>query len=158
MDHFRVPEPTDEAVPGELLKLFNAASVRWAEKAQAKPEFPEVCSVLQMNKDRAAGRQKSKRPAPYNPTFHADLWFATDFPVMVFALAREFELDDAAMNDLFHVIASVNIPSVSISIPTRVVGGKSLPINRTEACDFISAYLSPLLNAEGYQRWLSDLA
>jgi len=183
---FRIPEPADEPVPEGLRILFEAArkfdkaAPEWTHKRQCQPELPEVCSSLPRNKQLAQARIRLKAPRPAAPKdqlpaespqsaksecppcgqqprpsgaqppwFHADQAFAIDFPTILGILADNLAVP--APN------RQVVLPALSISTVVEEFGHKPRTIGRTEACTFISEYLVPLLDAQAYTEWLTEL-
>jgi PAS domain-containing protein len=132
------PEPAAEPVAPALRQLLTAAGADWTTVRTTAPPKPNLCPS-------------------------ADGWLGQKFRQSVLELGRRLGVDARAFAELASAVESANLRS-GRTLPTIAVlgvkgaSGKAAPIERTQACDLLTAWLAPLLDPTAYEAWLDELA
>ncbi|HKY55089.1 MAG TPA: hypothetical protein VJM08_12320, partial [Anaerolineales bacterium] len=173
----KIPDPSDELVPSDLKKLLDEADVEWQKPSSKRPDLPNLCPPATDRKKKTLAPKKSPPrkhlPLPPPPPI-ADRWLTIKFNRMVLDLAIHLNLNQQAKAALVQALVDANLQVPTISTATRALtpvqsktpsGGKritgqiqSSEINRREACEIISKYLEPLLDADKFTLWLTEMA
>jgi hypothetical protein len=132
------PDPAAEPVAPALRQLLTAAGADWTTVRNTVPPNPNLCPS-------------------------ADGWLGEGFLQSVMKLGRALAVDARAFADLANAVESANLrvrralPTVSV-LSGQGAPGKAEPVERTQACDIMTAWLAPLLDPLAYVAWLDELA
>jgi hypothetical protein len=136
------PDPAAEPVAPALRQLLTVAGADWTTVRTTVPPKPNLCP--------------SAGPL-------ADSWLGQRFRQSVMELGKALEVDARAFADLASAVESANLPSAR-AVPKVALlsgqgtAGKAAPVERTQACDILTAWLAPLLDPAAYEAWLDELA
>jgi hypothetical protein len=132
------PSPAAEPIDPALRGLFAAAGADWTAVRQDKPPRPGLCP-------------------------RADRWLDLRFFRSVETLGHAIGAGQPAMAALRDVVEAGRFQPVTavprITVLTRTgAAARATPMERTQACQILTAWLAPLLDAPAYDAWLEELA
>lgn len=131
------PSPAGEPIAAELRALLAAAGADWTTVRPDKPPLPELCP-------------------------RADQWLDQRFYRSVEALGRALDAGASALTALRNVAEAGRFQPVTavpkVTVLTRTGAAvQTKPLERTQACAILRAWLAPLLVGPDYDAWLDEL-